>query len=170
MVVDQQLAAMQASATALATSPVLASGDLAAFNKQAQAVLQDYPAGAAITLTDASGQQVANTFVPLGTPLPKRVVWDQMQRVFETGKPVIINLYKGALTGRIVVGVAVPVILDGQVKYALMMTVPANHFEAVLSQQSIPPDWPATILDAIVWWLPGTSARKGMSVCRLSPR
>ena len=88
---------MQASATALATSPSLVSGDLAGFRHQAQAVLRDYPAGAAITLADATGQQLVNTFVPLGTPLPKRVAWDQMQRVFETGKPVIINLYKGAL-------------------------------------------------------------------------
>ncbi len=147
MVVDQELAAMQASASALATSPFLVSGDLLAFRTQAQAVARDYPAAAAVTLTDTTGQQVANTFVPLGTPLPKRIVWDQMQRVFETGKPVVINLYRGAISGRFVVGVAVPVIRDGRVVYVLTVTVPALDFDAVLSQQSIPPNWPATILD-----------------------
>jgi signal transduction histidine kinase len=147
MVVDQKLAVMQASAMALATSQFLVSGDLAAFRRQAQAVLHDYPDGTAITLTDATGQQIVNTFVPLGTPLPKRVVWDQMQRVFETGKPVIINLFKGATTARLVAGIAVPVIHDGRVVHVLALMIAANHFEAVLSQQSIPPGWPATILD-----------------------
>ena len=45
MVVDQELAAMQASTTALATSPVIVSGNCAAFHNQAQAVLHDYPGG-----------------------------------------------------------------------------------------------------------------------------
>jgi hypothetical protein len=49
MVVDQQLEVMQASATALATSPSLILGDLAAFHRQAQAVVHDYP-DAALTL------------------------------------------------------------------------------------------------------------------------
>ncbi len=147
MVVDQELAAMQASATALATSPSAISGDVPAFDKQAHAVLRDYSDDSVFTLNDAGGQQIANTFFPLGTPLPKLVAWAQTKRVFETGKPVIVNLYSGALTKRLVAGVAVPVIRDGQVKYALMMTAPANHFEAVLSQQSIPANWPATILD-----------------------
>jgi PAS domain S-box-containing protein len=147
MVVDQELAAMQASETALATSPFTIAGDAVAFDKEARAVLRDYPAASAITLTEASGQQLANTYVPLGTPLPKLVAWAQTKQVFETGKPVIINLYKGALTGRFVVGFAVPVFREGRVKYALMMTVPADHFQAVLSQQSIPANWPATILD-----------------------
>jgi PAS domain S-box-containing protein len=147
LVVDRETARMQASTTALATSPYLVSGDLTAFRHQAEMVLHDYPAGSAITLTDATGQQLANTFAPLGTPLPKLVAWDQTRKVFETGKPVVINLYKGALTGRFVVGMAAPVIRNGQVKYALMMTVPAGHFAAMFSQQRIPPEWPSAIID-----------------------
>jgi PAS domain S-box-containing protein len=148
MVVDRELAAMQASATALATSHYLASGDLVAFRRQALEVVHDYPDGTAITLADASGQQVANTYVPWGTPLPKHVAWNQAQRVFETGKPVIINLFKGALTGRPVVGIAVPVISDGRTKYVLAITAPSSRFEAILSQQRIPPEWSASVLDA----------------------
>jgi PAS domain S-box-containing protein len=145
--VDQELAAMQASEIALATSPSLISGDLAALHRQALEVLHDYPADSAITLSDASGRQLVDTLVPLGTPLPRLAAWPQLRRVFETGKPVIINLYKGALTGRLIVGVAVPVFRDGQVKYALMVTVPAKHFDRVFSQRSVPPDWSATVLD-----------------------
>ncbi len=147
MVVDRELAAMQASTTALATSDYLASGDLAGFYRQAQEVLHDYP-GATFTLADATGQQLVNTFVPFGTPLPKRTKLDLVARVFETGKPVIVNLFKANLLRVPIVGVEVPVIRDGRIVYDLALVVPANRFSAVLSQQSIPPGWPATILDA----------------------
>jgi signal transduction histidine kinase len=147
MVVDQELAAMQASATALATSPALISGDFATFHQQALVVLHDYP-GATIALADATAQQLADTYVPFGTPLPKRRVLDSMQRAFETGKPVITNLFKGTITGRPIVGVEVPVIHDGRVVYVISMTVPAIRLAAVVSQQGIPPEWTIAILDA----------------------
>ena len=145
--VDRELAAMQASLAALATSPSAISGNAAALDKQARAVLHDYPAGSVITLSDASGRQLADTFVPLGTPLPRIAGWAQAKKVFETGKPVIINLYKGVLTKRFIIGIAVPVFRDGRVAYSLMMTVPANHFEAMLSEQRVPKDWPTSVLD-----------------------
>jgi PAS domain S-box-containing protein len=147
MVVDQQLATMQASATTLATAPSLVSGDLAAFHRQAQAVVHDYP-DSSIVLADATGQQLVNTFVPFGTPLPKRVGLDAMQRVFETGKPVIINLFKGTVTGQFVVGVEVPVIHGGRVVYDISLTIPAERFEAIFSEQRIPTEWPSAIIDA----------------------
>ncbi len=147
MVVDRELALMQASATAIATSPSLVSGDLAAFHRQAQAVLHDYP-GAVFTLADARGQQLVNSLVPFGTPLPKHVAWEQAQRVFETGKPVILNLYKGAIKGRLVVGIGVPVTRVGRIVYVLTLTTPANRFNEVFSRHSVPPEWIVTIQDA----------------------
>jgi PAS domain S-box-containing protein len=147
VLVDRELAAMQASATALATSPSLASGDFAAFHHQALAVLQGYPGGN-ISLSDATAQQLVNTFVPFGTPLPKRGNSEGVQEIFETGKPIITNLYKGALTGRPVVGIEIPVIHNGRVVYDLALTVPASHFSSIFSQQRVPEDWPTSILDA----------------------
>ena len=70
-----------------------------------------------------------------------------MRRVFETGKPGITNLFKGALTGRNVFAVEVPVFIDGRVKYDLVFAVPAERFATVLSQQSIPPEWILAIED-----------------------
>ena len=147
MVVDQQLATMQASTTALATSPSLVSGDLAAFDRQAQTVLHDYP-GAIFTLADATGQQLVNTFVPFGTPLPKRTKLDLVERVFETGKPLIVNLFKANLLAVPIVGVEVPVIRDGRIVYDLALVLPANRFDEVFSQRSVPPEWIVTIQDA----------------------
>jgi PAS domain S-box-containing protein len=147
MVIDRQLEVMQASATALSTSPSLATGDFATFHHQMQSVLRDYP-GADIVLADATGQQLANSFVPFGKPLPKRNVPEAVQRVFETGKPVITNLFKGALTGHFTVGVDVPVFLGERVAYDLALTIPAERLQAVFSQQRIPTEWPSAIIDA----------------------
>jgi len=147
LLVDRDLAAMQASATALATSPAIVSGDLAAFYHQAEAVLPDYP-GSAIVLADASGQQLVNTLVPLGRRLPKRRASDVIQGLFGTRKPAITNMFKGAITGQLRVGVAVPVIHDGRVMYDVALTVPANYFSRILSEQRIPPDWHTSVLDA----------------------
>jgi hypothetical protein len=84
MVVDRELANMQASLSALSTTPSLVSGDLSAFYRQAQMVRDAYP-DADILLADATGQELLNTFLPFGTPLPKRGVSDAVQQVYATG-------------------------------------------------------------------------------------
>src|ERR1035441_10409701 len=75
MVVDRELANMQASLSVLATTPSLVSGDLPAFYRQACLVMETHP-GAYIILADESGQLLINTFSPFGAPLPKRNVPD----------------------------------------------------------------------------------------------
>jgi PAS domain S-box-containing protein len=146
LVVDRELASMQASLHVLATSPSLASGDMAAFHRQTQAVIQQYPA-ADIILADPSGQQLVNSFLPFGTPLPKRND-PTTRQMFESGNPVISNLFRGAVTGRPLIGVNMPVFRDGRVVYGLFMTVPADRLAAVLAQQHLPADWVGAIFDS----------------------
>ena len=147
MVVDRELANMQASLSALATSPSLVSGDLPAFYRQARVVLEAHP-GAYIILADATGQELVNTFRPFGAPLPKRSVPDAVRQVYATGRPLITNVFKGALTGRLMISVDVPVFRDGRVVYDLAMTVPADRFATVLLQQQLPPEWLGGIFDS----------------------
>lgn len=146
MVVDRELSGMRTSVTALATSPSLTSGDLAAFQRQAQAVLLDFPGGV-VTVADASGQQLINTGRLYGTPLPKRANPGWVERVFKTGEPIITDLFMGSVSKVPMVGVEVPVIRDGRVVYDLALVIPAKHFDSVFSQQSVPPDWSATVTD-----------------------
>jgi PAS domain S-box-containing protein len=145
LVVDRELASMQASLHVLATSPSLASGDMAGFHRQSQAVIQQYPS-ADIVLADSSGQQLVNSFLPFGTPLPKRND-PGMRRVFETGTPNISNLFRGAVTGRPLIGVDMPVFREGRVAYGLFMTVPVDRLGAILSQQHLPAEWVGVIFD-----------------------
>ena len=148
MVVDQQLATMQASATALATSPALARGDFATFHKQAQTVLQDYPPNYVFALSDRSGQELVHTAVPFGRPLPIRGALDVVQRVFDTGKPALTNLYEGTRSGIYVFGIQVPVFRGGRVVYDLELSVHPGDFQRIFLQQHLPPEWTIAILDA----------------------
>ena len=145
-VVDRDLANLQATLAVLATSPALTSGDMAGFYRQAKAVLQTHP-GANIIVSDATGQQLLNTVVPFGTPLPKRSVPDIVRQVFATGKPAITNVYRGKISGRFRAGVEIPVMWEGQVIYDLTMAIPYERFNEILLQQHFPPEWVGRIFD-----------------------
>ena len=122
-VVDRELSNMQASLSALATSPSLVSGDLHAFYRQALMVQETHP-GAYMILADETGQLLINTFRPFGALLPKRKVPDAVRQVYATGKPLVTDVFNGASSGRLQVSVDVPVFRDGRVIYDLAMTCP----------------------------------------------
>lgn len=146
IVVDWELATTQASLSVLATTPSLISGDLPAFYSRARVILEARP-GADIILSDATGQQLINTFLPYGAALPRRTAPDAVHHVYATASPFTSNVFKGAVTGRYLISVDAPVFHNGRVVYDLAMTVPVDRFSAVLLQQHLPPEWVGGIFD-----------------------
>jgi PAS domain S-box-containing protein len=147
MVVDRELANVQATLGVLATSRSLAAGDLRAFYQRARVVRAAHP-DADIIVSDANGQLLLHTFLPFGAPLPKRNLTAAVQQVYATGKPLITNVFKGTTTGRLLISVDVPVFRDGQVVYDLAMVVPPDRFATILLQQHLPAEWLASIFDS----------------------
>jgi signal transduction histidine kinase/PAS domain-containing protein/ActR/RegA family two-component response regulator len=147
MVVDKELGNIQAALLGLATSPSFTTGDFQSVHGQALQLLKTYP-GADIIVADASGQQLVNSFRPYGTVLPKRKDPETVRRIFETGRPVISDLFFGALTKRPLVGVDVPVFVDGKVAYDLAMTIPASQISSILLNQKLPAHWYSSVLDS----------------------
>jgi PAS domain S-box-containing protein len=147
MVVDREIIELQASLSALGTANSLDRGELAVFYRRAQKVLEGRP-GADIVLADATGQQLVNTYLPFGSRLPKRNAPDAVRQIYLTERPLITNAFKGALTGRLMISVDVPVLRDGRVIYDLAMTVPADRFAKVLLQEHLPPDWIGGVIDS----------------------
>jgi diguanylate cyclase (GGDEF)-like protein len=143
---DRDLAIAQASLEALATSPALASGDMTTFHAQAQTVLKNFP-GTDIILADASSQQVDNSYKPFGTVLPKRSNKEAVHRIFETGRPGVSNVFRGAVTGRYLIGMDVPVSQGALVRYDLGMTLPADRLSDLFRSHELPREWLITILD-----------------------
>jgi hypothetical protein len=81
--VDRQIIGEIEKLQALAASPSLRQGDFAEFQRQAEAALALLQIGN-IVLIDRNMQQLVNTFVPFGKPLPKAVVPELLERAFVT--------------------------------------------------------------------------------------
>lgn len=142
--VDHELADAIAELQALAASPLLTSGDLAGFHAQARGVLP-YQVGNMVVLSDSGGQQLMNTLVPYGQDLPRDV---DLGRVFERGKPVVSDLFIGAVTRRPQIAVQVPVRRGDRVVYGLSMGLYPERVAAILAGLRLEPDWVVSIFDS----------------------
>ena len=89
--IDSELRATIASLQVLALSEALARDDILAFRAQAEHFVAGHFPQSNVVVTDSSGQQLMNTAVPAGTPLPKYVRMDVLQRVFATGDPRVLD-------------------------------------------------------------------------------
>jgi PAS domain S-box-containing protein len=147
LAIDGEFARMIATVNALATSPFLDAGNFAAFHRQAEAALPDYPGGS-ISLADQSGRQLINTLRQPGEALPERANKPLLRRVFGTGQPAISDLFVSAVTQQPLVAVAAPVVRDGKVVYDMTMAVPPESFATLLLKQSLPPGWVGGIGDS----------------------
>jgi signal transduction histidine kinase len=145
--VDRELAKSIAAAQALATSSSLDVADLDDFYRQAEEVLETLPADN-IVLSDASGQQLLNTFRPFGSPLPLHGDLNQVRRVFETGQPAISDLFQGAVLMGPVIAIDVPVSRNGHVIYDLGVGIVPDRLAEILRSQNLPSDWVTAILDS----------------------
>jgi len=147
MVVDQELTTVQAALLGLATAPTFAAGDFAAVQHQALQLLESYP-GADIIVADQTGQQLVNSARPFGTALPRRNNPETVRRIFASGKPVISDLFYGALSKKPLISIDIPVICNGKIAYDLAMTFPSERLFSVLRQKNFPRDRYGVILDS----------------------
>jgi two-component sensor histidine kinase len=144
---DAELRTAIAALEVLALSEPLRRDDLDAFRRQAETLVQAYFPGSNVVLSDASGQQLLNTAVPQGTPLPRYVRMDALRRVFDQGQPQVSNLLLGPVLRRHIIVVDVPVRRDGRVVYALAMSLPLQVFDNVIHTQRPGADWTIAIFD-----------------------
>jgi len=146
MVVDRELSSVKAALQALATSPAFSKGDFAEVHRQAVELLKSYP-GADIIVADATGQQLVNSYRSFGEPLPKRKSPETLRRIFQTGQPVVSDLFFGAVTKRPTIGIDVPVSREGRVVYDLAMTFPCDRLASLFPPLDLPKEWFVSVLD-----------------------
>ena len=144
---DRELAGVQSALFALATSPHLSSNNLRVFFGQAKEVLPNLTIANNIVLIDANGQQQINTLRSFGEALPSKAS-PQLQRMFETGRPVITDLFPGPVVGRPLLAVGVPVRRGNTIIYVLSAGIVPERLSSTLTQQRLPPDWIAAIFDS----------------------
>jgi hypothetical protein len=144
--VDAELAAAVSSLQALATSPALAARDFAAFDTQARAALP-YLAGDNFVLSEAGGQQIMNTLVPSGRPLPRHGSPELLHQVVQGRRPVVSDLFVGGVTQRPLIAVEVPVIADGRVTPGLAMGFSPDRLARQLTRRPSA-DWLVGVFDS----------------------
>lgn len=145
LMIDHRFSGMVKLLQALATSPFLTDGNLAAFRQQAIDAVHEKDIW--VVLTAPSAQQLVNTLRPFGEPLPVHPYPDNVRKVIESRQPVISNLFIGPITAQYTIAVNVPVIRNDKVLYILGMGLRPTVLAKVLLDQNLPASWGVTIFD-----------------------
>jgi diguanylate cyclase (GGDEF)-like protein/PAS domain S-box-containing protein len=145
-VVDGELAALSSAVQSLAVSPALRDGRLDEAYAHARAVLPQ-TGGFTFVLSTPDGQQVFNTLVPRGRPLPRHGYPPELRAMAAAPRPMVSNLFMGAVLGKKVLTVGAPVLHDGKLAYVLDIGVLPDRFGELLLRQHLEPEWIAAILD-----------------------
>jgi PAS domain S-box-containing protein len=145
--VDREIIGEIERLQALAGSPSLRQGDFAEFQRQAEASLVLRQSGN-IMLIDRNMQQLVNTWVPHGKPLPKTAAPEPVQRALATGKPQITGLFMSSVVKQLVFAIIVPVQIDGESRYVLSRSPSPQALASLLAANQLPPGWHAAVSDA----------------------
>lgn len=142
--VDRELSGMLTTLRVLSTATSLAEGDLAEFHLRSQIALSgthDH-----LIVLDEGMQQLVNTRVAYGTPLPQTADPDPVRAALASGKPVISDIFVGQTSQKWVFNVIMPWQIDGT-PIALILTKNAEDMSAALASRNLRGGWNAAVID-----------------------
>ncbi|TAJ24325.1 MAG: hypothetical protein EPO67_23700, partial [Reyranella sp.] len=123
--IEKDIEGRIATLVVLAQANSLAESRLDRFRERVDSVIYEQLPGSHILLLRPDGQQVLNTRVPDGTPLPARVNLATIRRVMETGRPAVSEVFIGVTAKRPLVSIDVPVKRpDGFIPFILSLNPP----------------------------------------------
>jgi signal transduction histidine kinase/ActR/RegA family two-component response regulator len=148
LIVDRELYSAEAALKVLQSSAYLANGDYAGFYEQAKTVNVGKSRWA--ILVAEGGQQLVNTRVPYGTPLPKPTPQraDDARRQLDAGKTFVSDLVHSTLDDSLRTEITVPVATRDGKKYLLGIVFSPDHFKSAISDTRTPKDWVVGIVDS----------------------
>ena len=109
--------------------------DLATFEREARRAATFIDTSVSL-LEAATLRQVFNTALPPGQQPPPTTA-ASFRQVVETARPMVTNLVIGAVARQPVVGVAVPVIREGQVRFVLSARLTPERLRRLLAAQGL---------------------------------
>ena len=145
--IDREITAIITTLETLATSPPLIYEDYADFYAQAREALRSRPWH--VVLIGPNRQQLVNTRVPWGTPLPVSSLAnpDLLRIARETQQPYVSDLFQGTIAKRLIFSVSVPVRKGEAIPYVLVMSLEPDRLVEILTGESLPPGWLAAVSD-----------------------
>ena len=147
--IDREMVSAKNILRSLATSHHLQTGDLAAFHKQTKEVAK--LSETRIILADpARDVQLVHSALPFGPPLQRRLPPERREAeriAFETGQPVLSDVFFGNSTQQFLVALVLPVKRDNAPPYVLTIAISSQKFANILATNQISPEWVVAILD-----------------------
>jgi len=147
--VDREAASNQNMLIALGSSQHLRDRNFEAFYRQASEVASQIDVQ--IVLRDLKFEtQTVNTALPwgaslaVGAPAP---LGETESKALQSGRPVLSNIFWGALVEHYVAAVIVPVMVDNTPAYYLSVGIPAEHFSQLVKQTNPPAGAIVTVTD-----------------------
>jgi PAS domain S-box-containing protein len=128
----------------LSTSPSLAAEDWPAFYAQAKASLRGR---AYLIVVDAEGRQVVNTYLPYGEAPKLTGDPTTVQKIQQTLRPVVSDLFTSLAVPQPVYNVSIPVMRGKELRFVMSLGLMPEDLRALLQSQGLPPTWVAAIWD-----------------------
>ena len=144
--VEREMRIAMAALEALRHSDVLAQGDMERFADVARRLHADHPHWLGVALIDRSGRQLFNLAAEPGRVLPDAGHFDVVRQAL-AGRPAVSELLAGRIVAAPIVAIAVPVVVGGEVKYALSMSMPVAAIQGILTAHPLPEGWITGIVD-----------------------
>jgi two-component sensor histidine kinase len=130
----------------LATSPRLLQADFAGFHAQARAAVAKDEL--LVLLHDATTrQQLVNTFVDYGAPLPTTGDPETFDRVLAAKRVEISDVFTSLVSKAPAIDIALPLTKGGKVRYLLKLALSPEHFRQILAGQRLDPQWTLAVID-----------------------
>ncbi|MFL6255458.1 MAG: ATP-binding protein [Pyrinomonadaceae bacterium] len=145
---DLELKSTIKTLSAIAASENLEREDLAAFHAEARRVVSTQTAWLTIILLKPDGQQVVNTNVDWGTPLPEAIEPDSLRLAVEGRQAVVGSLTRGRPRQTLGFPVRVPVLRGGELRYVLTAVITPDALASVVGLRGQPNDeWARAVVD-----------------------
>ena len=151
--IDRDTAGLVSVLQTLATSPRLKDGEFANFENQARLVREAI--GLDLVLRRPDGQQIVNTALKPGAPLPVTTLPIDRELIDSGQRSMVTGYLAGAMPDQAHYVVAVPVRIDDGVAFILSFAVPLNRIAGILAREQVR------------GWVTGVSDRDAIVLARL---
>lgn len=148
LVMDSEVQRMTGGLQVLALTNSLRNDDFPNFRRIALGFLDQYGKGGLVLISDRKGRLLFSSATEDTASLPPRGNLEIVEKVFATRAPQYSDLFTGALNGRQVLTVEVPVFRNGEVIYDLCFSPPISIFQDLVEKQRPDQQWTVSLLDA----------------------
>jgi len=147
LVLDSEVQRMTGGLQVLALTNSLRNDDFHSFRRIALGFLDQYGKGGLVLISDRKGGLLFSSATEDTASLPPRGHLETIERVFATRSPQYSDLFVGAINGRQVLTVEVPVFRGGEVIYDLCFSPPIGVFQKLVEKQRPDQLWTVSLVD-----------------------